>query len=233
MDRPRRESSPASRQHAGDEIAQVQKGDPDYPSALERFLGDAAPERLAYRGPLPVLHRQKLALFCSIRCPGSIILESYDLARELRTAGWTLIGGFHTPMEKECLDFLVRGNEPVIVCPARGLEGMRVPPQWQAAIGSGRMLVLSPFRATQRRASEATADERNRLVAALAEQVLIVHAAPGGKTEQLCRDMIALGKPIAVLDRKPNRHLIEAGAAPVADLAALIAMARCARRAGE
>lgn len=40
-------------------------------------------------------------------------------------------------------------------------------------------------------------------------------------TEQLCRDMIARGKAITVLDRVANRHLIEAGATPIAAISAL------------
>lgn len=220
MDAPRRKLKEGPLNALGDG-AHISKAEAGYPRALAAILGDAAPERLAYRGELSILRRRKLALFCSIRCPGSIILESYDVARQLRTAGLALIGGFHTPMEKECLDFLMRGNEPVIVCPARGIELMRVPPQWRRAISAHRMLLLSPFRATQRRATQATADARNRLVAALADQLLIIHAAPGGKTEQLCRDMIARGKTIAVLDRDANRHLIEAGATPIAGISAL------------
>jgi hypothetical protein len=34
-------------------------------------------------------------------------LKTYDLARDLRDADVPVIGGFHTPMEKECLRLLL------------------------------------------------------------------------------------------------------------------------------
>lgn len=48
-----------------------------------------------------------LVLSCSIKCPGNVILKTYDLAGALCDAGVPVIGGFHAPMEKECLDILL------------------------------------------------------------------------------------------------------------------------------
>ena len=31
--------------------------------------------------------------------------------------GVPMIGGFHTPMEQECLEVLLRGQQPVVICP--------------------------------------------------------------------------------------------------------------------
>ncbi|HEY5910764.1 MAG TPA: hypothetical protein VJA21_09200 [Verrucomicrobiae bacterium] len=78
-------------------------------------------------GDPALLRRQKLALFCSVKCPGDLILRAYDYAKKLRDDGVTVIGGFHSPVEKECLRILLRGTQPVIICPARSLANMRVP----------------------------------------------------------------------------------------------------------
>ena len=67
---------------------------------------------------LKILERRLLGLFCSTKCPGDAILQTYDLVRALRDAGVAVIGGFHSPMEKECLDLLLRGNQPIVICPA-------------------------------------------------------------------------------------------------------------------
>jgi hypothetical protein len=72
-------------------------------------------------GNVDLLRRASLALFCSIRCPGKLILETYDFARAVRDVGVPIVSGFHTPMEKECLDLLLRGTQPVLVCPARSI----------------------------------------------------------------------------------------------------------------
>ena len=69
---------------------------------------------------LSLLDEQLIAMFCSNRCPGGdLILKTYDLARAIRDAGVAVIGGFRTPMERECLRLLLRGEQPVVVCPPR------------------------------------------------------------------------------------------------------------------
>ena len=103
------------------------------------------------KGNLGLLEEPLTALFCSQRCPGDLILKTYDIARAMRDAGVPVIGGFQTPMERECLRLLLRGNQPVVVCPARGIEKMQVPRDWRPALDDGRLLVLSPFPAAVRR----------------------------------------------------------------------------------
>ena len=77
------------------------------------------------------------ALFCSARCPGELILRTYDLARELRDAGVAIIGGFQTPMEREYLRLLLRGRQPLVICPARSIAGMRIPASYRPALAGG------------------------------------------------------------------------------------------------
>ena len=55
------------------------------------------------KGNLDLLEEPLTALFCSQRCPGDLILKTYDIVRAMRDAGIPVIGGFQTPMEKECL----------------------------------------------------------------------------------------------------------------------------------
>ena len=81
-------------------------------------------------GNLDILEMNLLGFFCSVKCPGSVILKTYDLARELRDAEIAVISGFHSPIEKDCLDHLLKGTQPVAICPARGIENMRIPNAW-------------------------------------------------------------------------------------------------------
>ena len=166
-------------------------------------------------GNVGLLAEPLTALFCSARCPGDLILRTYDLARALREAGTPVIGGFQTPMERECLRLLLRGGQPVVICPARSLENMRLPAAWRPALAAGSLLALSPFPGRRRRATAATAEQRNDLVAALAARVFIAHAAPGGKTEALARRLAATGKPLLTLDGPANANLLALGAAAV------------------
>ena len=59
----------------------IAKGDADYPPALARHLNNGAPAALAVIGNGDLLRRQTLALFCSVKCPGTAILRTYDLVR--------------------------------------------------------------------------------------------------------------------------------------------------------
>ena len=120
-----------------------------------------------------------------------LILKTYDLARTMRDAGVPVICGFQTPMEKECLRLLLRGSQPVVICPARGIDNMQVPRGWRGPLNEGKLLVLSPFSAIVRRATPESAAQRNELVADLARQVFITHAAPGNKTESSARKLTA------------------------------------------
>ena len=172
----------------------------------------ALPPETAHRGNLRLLEEPLTAFFCSQKCPGDLILKTYDLARAMRDAGVPVIGGFQTPMEKECLRLLLRGSQPAVVCPARGIDRMRIPSDWRGPMKEGRMLVLSPFPSSQRRPTVELAAQRNDFVANLAVQVFIAHAAPGSKTEDFARELADSGKPLLTLDSPANANLVEMGA---------------------
>ena len=167
---------------------------------------------MAHQGNFGLLKEPLTALFCSQRCPGDLILKTYDVVRAMRDAGVSVIGGFQTPMEKECLRLLLRGSQPIVVCPARGIDTMRIPRDWKAALEEGRLLVLSPFPSTRRRPTAELAAQRNDLVSDLAAQVFIAHAALGGKTEAFARKLAASDKPLLTLDSPANGNLVKMGA---------------------
>jgi predicted Rossmann fold nucleotide-binding protein DprA/Smf involved in DNA uptake len=196
-------------------IAQIPRDDPRYPSSLVRCLGREAPAAITAIGKPALLERRKLALFCSARCPGSLIVQSYDMVQRLRESPFAMLGGFHSPMEKEWLSVLLRGPAPVILCPARSVETMRLPTMYRRPLQKGRLLILSCFPGGPDRPTTEMAEERNRFVAGLADIILVAYAAQGGKTEQLCREALILGKPLYTLDDKANAHLVDLGAKPI------------------
>src|SRR6266478_3693605 len=159
--------------------------DAGYPERLQERLGEHAPRTLTALGNLDSLSQPKIALFCSVRSPGNAILGAYDAARKLRDEGITVVSGFHSPVEKECLRILLRGKQPIITCLARSLVKIRIPAEWRQALDSGRLLVLSPFERRPRRPDTKSARRRNELIAAFADEVLIIYAQPGGAIEQI------------------------------------------------
>ena len=188
---------------------------PDLPGVLRRVIEDEGFSRFWAIGDVKILNTPLLGLLCSIRCPGRVIVQTYDLARALRDAGVPVIGGFHSPMEKECLDFLLRGKQPVVVCPARSITNMRMPSAWRKACAEGRLLILSPFAPKHGRISALLAEKRNRFVSLLADQFFVPYAAPGSKTEQLCQDLMSAGKRVYTFESEKESIIVRAGAVPI------------------
>lgn len=166
-------------------VHRITQGEPLYPHVLLKRLGAAAPEQLTLVGNLDLLANYKTALFCSARTPGDALLRTFDTARRFRDDGVTVISGFHSPIEKECLRILLRGRQPIIICPARAIETMRIPSECRPAFEAGRLLFLSRFIGQPRRVTRESALRRNELVAALADEACIAYAAPGGYTERI------------------------------------------------
>jgi predicted Rossmann fold nucleotide-binding protein DprA/Smf involved in DNA uptake len=164
----------------------INAADARYLARLRERLGDTAPAQVFALGNLNLLALPKTALFCSTRCPGDAILRAYDQAAKWRDAGRCVISGFHSPVEKECLRILLRGTQPIIICPARSLP-KRAPADWKKPLADGRLLILSCFKPTDRRVTEELASRRNEFVAALADEVWFAHITPGGRMEQLAK----------------------------------------------
>ncbi len=177
--------------------------DSHYLARLRERLRDDAPAQLSALGNLDLLALPKTALFCSARCPGDAILRTHDQAARWRDAGRCVISGFHSPIEKECLRIFLRGTPPVIICPARSLEKLRLPPAWRTPLKEGRLLILSCFPSSHHRATTELAARRNEFAAGLAEKVWFAHIAPGGQTEQLAKT-IASWPPTSTPRPRPS-----------------------------
>ena len=208
------------------QIARYESDSPLAPPSLRPCTDATGSPTISLIGDPTLLDRKLTALFCSIQCPGDLILKSYDLARSLRAYPVTLIGGFQSPIEKEFLELLLRRpprqpgraappSPTVIICPARGLANMRIPRPWRDPIGAGRLLLLSTFPDSLRHPTAASSSSRNACVTALAHRILFLHAAQGSKTDALCRQALAAAKPVYTLPSPHNDHLIALGAQPI------------------
>jgi predicted Rossmann fold nucleotide-binding protein DprA/Smf involved in DNA uptake len=197
------------------EILHLHREEPHYPDALLRYLTDRAPAVLSAIGDLQLLKKELLALFCSIKCPGSVILQTYDVTQAIRESGRAVISGFHSPVERECLTILLRGANPIVVCMPRGIERMRIPKEYKRALDDERLLIVSPFSEKVSRADTAIAATRNSVVAALAHEVFVAHAELGSRTAILCNDVLRWGKKLHTVDNEANRNLLRLGAIPI------------------
>lgn len=192
----------------------IGKADSDYPSVLQNRLSKDAPAELYALGEKTILRRRLLGLVCSIQCPGSVVLKTFDTVRALKDAGIAVAGGFLSPMESDCLDILLRGKQPIILCPARRLKGIRLGLKVRQAIDEGRLLVLSMFDDSIQRTTASQAVQRNNLVAALSDALFVPYAAPGGKTWTTVHAALKRNQPVFTFDVEDNAPLLKAGAQP-------------------
>jgi predicted Rossmann fold nucleotide-binding protein DprA/Smf involved in DNA uptake len=192
---------------------------PDYPPGLKTCIAFKTAPTLTAIGNLNLLQKpaigsavpEVIALFCSIKCPGDLILKTYDLAQSLRDAKIPVISGFHTPIEQDCLKILLRGIQPIIYCPARSLHKMRLSSEQKQAMVENRLLLISPFSASYPRATAELAEKRNEVVGAIAHSIFIAYAAPNSKTLVFAQSLVEEGKSVVTFASSSNPLLQEQG----------------------
>lgn len=192
-------------------IRYINSDDSNYPATLSCYFGQQAPESIVAIGNPDILQSKTLAVFCSNKCPGNIILKTYEVMRQIRERGIAVISGFHSAMERECLNILLKGRQSVIICPARSIEGMRIKPECRKPLEDGRLLILSPFSGKEKRISSDRAVRRNYFVAALATAIFIPYATPGSRTDSFCQELLKWGKRVYTTNDEKNTSLIEIG----------------------
>lgn len=92
---------------------------------------------------------------------------------------------------------------------------MQINKEYKKPLKDRRLLFLSPFDENQRRISAKTSHYRNLFVAAMSVFVIITHAEPSSKTEELCRQIISWQKPVYTFVSDYNKNLIEIGVRPI------------------
>jgi predicted Rossmann fold nucleotide-binding protein DprA/Smf involved in DNA uptake len=198
----------------------IARDEQQYPPRLHALLGAAAPPCIALAGPLPAVAQHALSLFCSVRCPGAMILQTYEFVSRLRHQSVTVCSGFHSPMERECLRTLMTGVAGVVWCLAKSLTSFVLPREFQPLFDAQRLTVLSPFPDSVTRITDETARYRNLVAAALADDAFLSYAAPGGHTEKFCLQLLAWDKTVFTLDAPENAGIIARGAQAIQPAAA-------------
>ena len=196
-------------------ILTINSNNLSYSATLGFYLGKEAPDSLSVLGNPAILKQKKLAIFCSAECPAELVTQAQHFIQTRLPSNMTVIGGFHSPGERECLSTLLSRNQPIIICPARSLTKLRIRTEYKKPLDEGRLLLLSFFRSHRHRSDVSMALNRNRFVAALADKILILYAAPGSKTETFCSEILSWKKSLFTLASDWNQKLVASGAKPL------------------
>jgi len=95
-------------------------------------------------------------------------------------------GGWHSPKEKEILEWLLKNGRRVIACPAWGIEDSAFEPGVKNALKENRMLILEMRDVS---GNLAAAEARNRFVIEHADALFTPHVTKGGMLDRLLKEL--------------------------------------------
>lgn len=130
-------------------------------------------------GNAEIASLHKIGFFCSRSYPAKAVLRIYDWAKEMREAGECVVSGFHSRLERDVLDILLGGKQPIILVAARGLP-KRYGAEVKKAIEDKRLLFLSPFPETVKRITAETAQKRNEFMLSISDRIVVGYAKENG-----------------------------------------------------
>ncbi len=135
-------------------------------------------------------NREKLGVLCS-RAVGA-----KNFSPELRAKDFSplppipdasvYMGGWHSPKEKEILDWLLKHGRRVIACPAWGIADSAFAPGVRTALEENRMLILEMHDTA---GNLAAAEARNRFVIEHADALFTPHVTRGGMLDRLLKEL--------------------------------------------
>ncbi|MBN2279287.1 MAG: DNA-binding protein [Candidatus Marinimicrobia bacterium] len=137
-----------------------------------------------YLGNKKILKAHKTAFLCSRKVSSETILKSLDWAVDQKNQNKCIISGFHSPIEKDVFNILLKGEQPIILVLARGMQ-KRWTQNIRDALDKNRLLILSPFPNDVVKITRDTAEIRNRYMLELADDYFIPYLAKGGMLDKI------------------------------------------------
>lgn len=87
------------------------------------------------------------------------------------------VSGFHSKMEREVLDFLLRGKCGIVCVLARSIY-KKIPDKFHEAYNAGRVLFIAPFETSTTRASRHLCQQRNEYIASISDELVFSSLIP-------------------------------------------------------
>lgn len=187
---------------------------PEFGQQAASRLGDKVPPKLWAVGNIDLLSRRKIAVFSSIKCPANLAISSHSLAMRLDHPEVAVISGFQSPVEKDILHTLLKLGTATIVCSPTGIIRDIAREDFKQPLINGKLLILST-QIIPKVLSAKRAVEQNYLAAALADSAVICYASPGGKTEQLARELFSWDISVYTFVASHNSVLLAEGACEI------------------
>ena len=119
-----------------------------------------------------LLKQKKVGFLASRKISSLSILPTLDWATEVsKREDIAVVSGFHSKMEQNVLEILLKGQCGIIVVLARGMY-RKLPKQYEEAMSQNRLLIISYEKDNVKRVSEQTAHKRNKFVREIADEMM-------------------------------------------------------------
>lgn len=129
-------------------------------------------------GNTSLLDRNKIGYFASSKIASLSVLPTLDWAAEIaQLDDVAIVSGFHSKMEREVLDFLLRGKCGIVCVLARSIY-KKIPDKFHEAYNAGRVLFIAPFETSTTRASRHLCQQRNEYIASISDELVFSSLIP-------------------------------------------------------
>lgn len=123
-------------------------------------------------GNISLLDRKKIGYFASSKIAFLSVLPTLDWAAEVANSeDVAIVSGFHSKMEREVLDFLLRGKCGIVCVLARSIY-KKIPDKFHEAYSSERVLFVSNERESVHRTARDSATRRNAYIASICDSLV-------------------------------------------------------------
>ncbi|QCD38123.1 hypothetical protein E7745_00405 [Duncaniella sp. C9] len=122
-------------------------------------------------GNVILLDRHRFGFLAGSKIAALSVLPTLDWASEVSVRkDVSVVSGFHSQLERQVLDLLLKGKCGIICVLARSLYA-KIPLEFQSAFTGGRVIFVSEER--QVRPTKNSAYRRNQLVVSLSDELVI------------------------------------------------------------
>ena len=129
-------------------------------------------------GNTSLLDRKKIGYFASSKIATLSVLPTLDWATEVaQHEDVAIVSGFHSKLEREVLDFILRGKCGIVCVLARSIY-KKIPEKFREAYNSGRVLFIAPFKTSATRTSRHLCQQRNEYVASISDELVFSSLTP-------------------------------------------------------
>ena len=130
-------------------------------------------------GNTELMKLHKVGYFASSKIASLSVLPTLDWATDIaKREDVAVVSGFHSKMEREVLDYLLRGRCGIICVLARSIY-QQIPAKYREAYNQNRVLFITEIESPNiTMVSKDRATKRNQLVATLADELVFSSLHP-------------------------------------------------------